>query len=287
MSMKKYLFLFLFFILPVVFYAQEANVLVDKKVIYIGEPIKYNLRVNIPMGGFNMLVKVPEDMQNFEVLDEGVSKSGDQFIEQTLTLTSFDSGAWLIPPFEVVLTKNEQVLRLNTQSIQIKVEYLKDEPPNLHDIKSVFKAERKLNWLYIILTALTIALIAYILSRYFRKKTPELVDRPDPMAAYKEAMRGLEELRKVQHEPKKFYFGISETFKKYLHQSTGKHTAQFTTDELLVWLSHQQISDLSDVASVLRLGDAVKFARFLPGEQHQSDSLSKIQNVINKLHKQQ
>lgn len=283
--MKKYLFLFLFLLSPGVFYAQEAHVLVDKKAIYIGEPIKYNLRVNIPMGGFNMLVKVPEDMQNFEVLDAGVSKSGDQFIEQTLTLTSFDSGAWLIPPFEVVLTKQDQVLRLNTKSVQIKVDYLKDEPARLHDIKSVFKEKRKLNWLYIISAALLLALVAFILSRYFRKKTKDPVLKLDPHAAYKEAMQELQELRKLQHEPKRFHFGISEVFKKYLHQSTGKQTAQLTTDELLLWLSEVHKSDLSDTASVLRLGDAVKFARFIPGENLQTESLNKIQGVIENLHK--
>lgn len=267
-------------------HAQKTHVLLDKRVILIGEHIKYNLRVTVPVNGYNMLVKVPHDLQNFEVLDLGVSKAGEQSMEQTITLTSFDSGAWLIPPFEVVLTKGNDVLRVNTPGVQVRVNYQLDEPANLHDIKSVFSPGRKINWLYLLATILLVCVVVYLLMRHFKKRV-EPVPRLDPQAAYFEAMQALTELRKVQSDPKKFHLGVSDTLKKYLYQCTGTPMAQRTTDEVLIWLKSFSNEDLTEAAAVLRLGDAVKFAKFLPEDRLQADTQLKIQSLIERLHKKQ
>jgi hypothetical protein len=108
-------------------------------------------------------------------------------------------------------------------------------------------------------------------------------------------MQLLSELEKenlVQNnKTKEYYFRLTEIFKRYLSRITNTYQMYLTTDELLIELKNFDLSKemVTGFANSLRMGNAVKFARFIPPVYENEKSFSQtkemitaINNIVNK-----
>lgn len=117
----------------------KAEATVDSNQILIGDHIRLRLSITADLQS-NILFPTLKDtaIQGFEIIHYENIKIDTQenalFYSQNFTLTSFDSGTYLIPPIQFYNT--DSILLAETQAIQIKVNTLDvDTTQAIKDIK--------------------------------------------------------------------------------------------------------------------------------------------------------
>lgn len=212
--------------------AIKANV--DKNNIVIGGQIHFFLEADFPLHepmSFFTIDSIP----HFEILErkkmDTVDNNEGIKLSQTLTLTSFDSGHWVIPSFELTGDKP-----LFTDTIPVDVGFSSFDPnKDYHDIKDILdvQAEKKKNqnwYWYVGVSALLVAAIIYLLVRKKKKPAHKAV-LIDP---YTEAKQELEKLQKENPASKLFYTRLIDIFRLYISRRKEISSLQETTDELVV-----------------------------------------------------
>lgn len=269
-------------------YAQDVHVEVGKESILIGEPLELNIKVHVPSSGYTMQMQLEDSIPHFELLDKGVVKASNDsvhFLEQTIRLTSFDSGLWSLRPIQISLIKEQEVVTTNTPFVQIHVTYADDEPEELHDIRSVIHPESSINYWYLSLITILLLCIGYLLWRRLRNRSAVPVIVTQPGSAYETAMRLLSETNPNEHDAKFFYSKLTDILKSYITNAFGVKGLPKTTDEILIWFSRLNDDTIKQqAAGVLRMADAAKFAKYNPDEETRKNALTTIKQLIEILH---
>src|SRR2546423_6891782 len=112
--------LFLFLIISFISVAQKISVhaSVDKNKIILGEQFHLTLQAQFPSGSVMQFFKI-DSIPHFEIAERkkiDTNNTNGINLQQVLTLTSFDSGHWMIPAFYLIGKKN-----LRTDTIPIDV----------------------------------------------------------------------------------------------------------------------------------------------------------------------
>ncbi len=273
---------------------------VDKSDILIGEQIKYKVTATFPDGVFKVHWFMPPDsVAHFEIVDRSkidtVSANNTTTFEQTITLTSFDSGRWNTPAFKINFdpVKDDTTLNLFTDSIPVNVGYAAADTTNeLRDIKPIMEVTVKdYFWYYIGGGILLLLIIAIMLWRYFknRKKAP-LPISSSKLSPYDEAMQNMENLKTLNlqkpEDVKQYHARLSEIFKWYVSRRQQFSIMNKTSGDVLVHLTEFRLPNeqVTNVATALRLGDAVKFAKFVPLITESEECYNKIKEVIQFIH---
>lgn len=280
--------------------AQTVKTFIDKQDILIGEQLKYKVVASFAPGAFNVRwPNIPDSMPHFELVDQSKidtsAENGNTVLQQTITLTSFDSGRWNTPVFPVGFEPLHSGASVNalTDSFTVNVGYAPADSTNqLRDIKPIMDVTIKSYfWYYVAGVVLVAALLAFILWRYFknRAKKPAPVFR-GKLPAFDEAMQELEKLRSMNlQQPddiKQFHSMLGHIFKWYISRRQQFNSMNKTTGDVLLHLtgSHLPQDTVAAAAASLRTGDAVKFAKYLPGEAESMDALKNIRTVIEFIH---
>jgi hypothetical protein len=297
MSLKTFL-LACFVFTGVQIQAQPQPTVVASKVdILIGEQFKLTLSARFASNGFNAYgFAIPDSIDHFEVIEKGPLDSslidGIKSLTQTLTLTSFDSGVWAIPPISL-LTRSPSG---KSDSILIKVGYDPTPIESIHDIKDIVDTAVNATWIYWFVGILTLlAMVGFIVSLYFtrlrndKKEVEEIlaVDTP-PLQEALEALQKLASINiRQKEEAKQVHSELSQVFKRYLLRAHQINTLKNTSDEILVKLKDALIaqSQLAALAEVLRLNDAVKFAGYFPVGEETQKAIQQTEQLIQLLHK--
>ncbi|MGC4101657.1 hypothetical protein [Ferruginibacter sp.] len=278
-------------------FSQQLKTTVDKRSILIGEPIQYKVTATFPTGVYKVHWFLPADSAaHFELVDKSkidtTADNNNTVMEQTITLTSFDSGRWNTPAFMVNFdpVKDDTTVNLFTDSIAVSVVYAPaDTSNNLRDIKPIMEVEVKSYlWLYITIGVLLIIILLLVLRRMLKKDK----FAPDPvynskLSPYDEAMQQLEKLKAFnlsrEEEVKQYHIRLSEIFKWYISRRQQASAMNKTTGDVLVQLSENNLSkdDIAATATALRCGDAVKFAKFLPPVYESEQCLLAIKQTID------
>src|SRR4249919_265794 len=262
----KVFFLFSLFFPALVSNAQNKVAIksgVDKNKIVIGEQIHLTLEADFPVQEPMRFFTI-DSIPHFEILERKKIDTVDDRegikLSQSLTLTSFDSGHWAIPSFELPADKP-----MYTDSIVVDVGFSPFDPnQDYHDIKDVIdvqvKEKKEETWYwYAAASALLIAAIIYFLVRK-KKKPVTKIPFVDP---YKEARQELEKLVKENLASKLFYTRLVDIFRLYISRRKGIASLQKTTDDLVVQLRSLKLpaEEFNQLAQSLRLSDFVKFAK--------------------------
>jgi len=278
---------------------------VDKNNILIGQQINYRVQFSMPdntyrLGWFSM----PDSVGNFNVITRNKIDSsfsnGNLNFSQDIILTSFDSGRQVIPPqtLSVSTLDGDSTFNLFTDSIAINVTYSPtDSIMPFHDIKNIIEVKKSFPWWAWALVALgIIILIIWILFlfKFFNKKKDVKIFE-SKLSPYDEAMQSLNDLEKEdllqQNKFKEYHSRLSDIFKRYLSRKTNTYQLHLTTDELLIELKRFDLSkeQISNFAGSLRLGNAVKFAQYIPPAYENEKAFSQtkemitaINNIVNK-----
>jgi hypothetical protein len=286
----KVFFLFSLFFPALVSNAQNKVTIksgVDKNKIVIGEQIHLSLEADFPLQEPMRFFTI-DSIAHFEILERKKIDTVDYRegikLLQSLTLTSFDSGHWAIPSFELPADKP-----MYTDSIAVDVGFSPFDPnQDYHDIKDVIdvqvKEKKEETWYwYAAASALLIAAIIYFLMRK-KKKPVAKIPFVDP---YKEARQELEKLVKENLTSKLFYTRLVDIFRLYISRRKGIASLQKTTDDLVVQLRSLTLptEEFNRLAQSLRLSDFVKFAKFEPAESDKNDSFKTIKDFIENIEK--
>jgi len=270
----------------VALYSQDRTVIkanIDKSNIVIGEQIHLYLEADFPPHEAMSFFTI-DSIPHFEILDrkkiDTVDNNEELKLSQSLTLTSFDSGHWVIPSFELPLDKP-----LLTDTIPVNVSFSPFDPTkDYHDIKDIInvqvaKKKKKQDWYWFAgASALLIAGMIYLLLK--KKKQPVKAIVIDP---YIEAKQELEKLRRENPSPKLFYTKLVDIFRVYLHGRKGLASLQETADDLIYQLRQLKLpeADHSQLAQALRTSDFVKFAKYEPSEKDKTDSFDITTKTID------
>jgi hypothetical protein len=290
--------LLLFLFSPVVF-AQTPSIrtIIDKTDILIGEQIQYKVTATIPAGIFKVhWFTVPDSVAHFEVVErskiDSSSDNNNTILEQTITLTSFDSGKWNTPAFAVNVepVNNGKAINLFTDSIAVNVGYAPADTTNqLRDIKTIMEVKvEDYFWYYVGGGIVLLIGVIILLWRYFknRKKKPAPVFT-GKQSPYDEAMQSLKKLKGLNlqnaEEAKQYHIKLAEIFKWYISRKQQVSIMNKTTGDVLVHLASNNLSKdiITGAATALRCGDAVKFAKFLPTTIESEECFTKIKETIN------
>jgi BatD DUF11 like domain len=275
-------------------FAQEVpsvKASIDKNEILIGEPIRFSIDVKSPYVSENQLPHF-DSIPHFEIvenhhLDSVISAEGASY-HMEWKLTSFDSGTRVIPSFSVSLGR--QVFK--TDSLPVEVSYGKlDSASDYHDIKGIIQIENPIAK-YIPWAVGAIALIALALVVWWIRqpptanRQPEEVRVPNRLTPLEEALDSLAELKKMNlGEPavvKKYYSGLTDTLRVFLNRQLGLVTMEKTSEELIMSLSNLNMEreNFSRLSTTLRMGDFVKFAKYIPGPFENEENLEVIRSSI-------
>lgn len=262
----------------------SVRVSADKTQILIGEQIRLTLEADIPeneaIGFFN-----PDSIAHFEILSKGKvdtsNTSKGTVLKGVITLTSFDSGHWVIPP---LLLRDS----IYTDSIPVDVGYTEfDVQKPYNDIKDIIdageeKKESPLQWWYFAIAAVVLVAIGWLVFRKKPKPAPVTVAPDDPLT---EAMKALNTLDADRMRKDLFYSGLVNIFRVYVLRRRGIESMHQTTGDLVrqirvVGLAGEQYERLS---AALGFADLVKFARFDASDQQAGESLEDIKNSIRQI----
>lgn len=280
-----------------VFAQPKPSAIADKVEILIGEQIKLKLSANIVTDDFNAYgFAIPDSIKHFEILEKGPVDSsitsGVKSLSQTITLTSFDSGIWVIPRIGL-LTKLPSGY---SDSILVKVGFDPTKIDELNDIKTIEEVKVNTAWIYWALagiTALAIIGFGYFLYavKFGAEEKPEEEIIVSKVPAYEEAIDSLQKLKQRsitnKEEAKQVHAAMTSIFKRYLIRANSINTLKSTTSEMLIQLKDNLFSQarLASVADALRLNDAVKFANYFPAQTETNTAISQMEEAIQYLNK--
>ncbi len=280
--------------------AQSVKTILDRKDILIGEPINYSIVFTLPANSYSIDFNIPDSLPHFEVMDkvksDSADKQGNYVVQQKLKLTSWDSGQWAIPSFAVKLksAKSGDAFTLNTDQVMINVGYAPaDSTGQLRDIKppmNVLYIDR--TWYFIAAGVLVFLILAFLLYRYLRRraKRPKAIfeSKLSPVEEARQALAALQQQRPaVQEEAKVWFTQLSNIFKKYYSRKKQQNLLNKTTGEVLLLLKEQAVpvTEISDAANAFRIGDAAKFARYMPAQTEFADAIMQVQALIDAVEK--
>lgn len=276
-------------------YAQAMKTYIDRNRILIGEHIRFEIKVNLASSNYRVDFGIPDSIPHFDIIDQGkydtTDGAGVYTMRQTLLFTSFDSGTWKFPSFPVTISSPDKGAKtILSDSLFIQVGYSpSDSTEALRDIKpimNVFVVDR--TWIYYAIGVLILLILAWIIFKYFKnrkKKAPPVFNTK--LSAYDEAIKALKELQQSGAEAKSYHSRLSDIFKRYYSRKTNLNLMSATTSDLLMGLQqHTRSQDIvSTAAEVLRVADAVKFAKFQPTENENNQAITYIKQVIDHLEK--
>ncbi len=271
-------------LLPLIANAQQPSVIFksDSTHMLIGDHLKVQMEVRQNARTY-LPLDAPEAMlpDNFELLSAGKidtanTKNDILQLRQELTLTSFDTGVFVIPQGKIYYTNNEAMDSINPQGFTIRISTVAvDTSQAIKDIKAPYEAPLNFAeiWPYL-LGFVILLLLGYLIYRFIqqRNKKPEKPVREKPKEpAHIIAFRELDKL-KDQNLPEKgevklYYTLLTDIARNYLWHRFDVRTLERTSEEILTsvkTLSLVDRDDLNRLEDLFYNSDLVKFAKYKP-----------------------
>ncbi len=273
----------------------QAQVLIkaslDKDRILIGEPVQLLLDLRAPLGASIDWASI-DTIPHFEILERGKVDTiegvdGKKVIQQ-LTLTSFDSGQWVIPRLSVKVNKKSYL----TDTVGLEVAYTPFNPEeDYRDIKEIIEVPNPsmshIPWIIAGGTLIAIALIVYLL--WPKKKIKAEVQAVPQLTPYEEAMQSLDQLQKSSlqqnGEIKKYYTQLNDVLRVFVMRKLKIASLEKTNEELIMQLKQlpMEKEQFRQLSEALQIADFVKFARYQPERADNERNFNSIRTAITTL----
>ena len=266
---------------------------IDKDRILIGEPVQLQLQAKLPMGRDANWFPV-DTIPHFEFIEQGridtVQSMEGKAYKQVLTITSFDSGQWVIP--SLILEVDGKSYRTDSLPVSVAFSHFNPEQ-EYHDIKDILEIEnpntKYVNWALGALTLLSLLAVAYLLRKHSSGFVQQISKNELGLTPFEEAMRSLDELKNQQlsehGQVKLYYTTLNDILRSFISKEMAMSTMQKTNQELMSKVKETGISNdvLHSLEQTLRMSDAVKFAKFIPDHEHNERNLQTIKSGIQAL----
>lgn len=275
----------------------------DKNAILIGEQINITLKTNYRVDEGDISIVFPTLYDTINQFVEIVKKSPiDTLIpnkeepytfeqQQIITITSFDSGYYALPPFQFIINNDT----LETEPILIEVQTMPvDTAQAIFDIKGVidepfsFTDWIKDNWWWMVAILVLVIGIFYLIKFLKNRKPNEVVEEVIPEIPVH--IIALEKLEKIRNEKlwqsgkvKLYHSHISEILREYIENRYQINALEETTSEILHGLRLKNISPdlMNKLTQTLTLADLVKFAKEQPLPNENEMSINAAIEFVN------
>ena len=280
----------------------EYGVMLDTNQMMIGDQQVFSfqlrserqLKIDFPILKDSLVTGV--EILEGPVLDSLQEKDGKWFYKADYKITSFDTGLYHIPTFEIGISSNEYNSTLRTDPVVFAVTtYQVDKEKGNFDIVMPYDA----NWtlseilpflLWLLLGVTIIILIWFVVKRIKSRKSlftpPEEVIPPFVLA-----IRALDNIKETKlwkvGKEKEYYTQLTDAVREYLAGEFGINAMEQTSSETIA--SMKRIDKITDVecdniSNMLSTADFVKFAKFTPLQDDNSCYLDDAYKFVNATH---
>lgn len=290
--------------------AQQVTVKasIDSTHILIGDQIKLLFEIEKPK---DLDIHFPQVPDTFSAHVEVISRSKIDTLQlddktrekltQSLFITSFDSGAYQIPPFYFKLKDGKVLDSIASRRLAFQVYGMKiDTTKGPVDIKTVYSAPVTLKEVTpYILGIILIAAILFFIFYYikWKRKNVPLFSKPEKPAepAHIVALRELDRIKTQklwqQEKIKQYYSEVADTIRTYIENRFEIQAMEQTSAETIG--TFKKTMDLADENSInqlqhiLSLADLVKFAKYTPLPDDNNLTLMNAYFFVNQTKKEE
>ena len=267
--------------------------------VLIGDQIRYGFRTTVEDGSTLEVAELPavegvEIISGFS-LDTLKARRGRVEIEGSVVLTSFDSGAFVLPPYEVTVHRPDGVpdtLRFNPETLKVTTFPIDTATFVKHDIKGQITYPvtfmEVLPWLG---GAVALGLCAWLIVWLANRKRKGVSVYREP--AHITALKKLDSYRgKKYWEPSKqkiFYTGVTDAVREYIAARYGISAMEMTTSDIFKDLEKQMQDKVlcSDLKVLFERADFVKFAKYVASEQENATAVPVAVKFVNETYQQE
>lgn len=265
----------------------------SKNKILIGEPLILTFELKAIERNASVQWRFPDSIAHFEVMQYDTT----DLLKRRLTITSWDSGAWSFEGVKVTVPSNVtgKPVTIAFAPLAIKVEYDTTGKAVLNDIKPIIEAERTgerwIAYLVVAIAVLSLLLLIYLFRKWKQKQSTDTAFEP-PLGAWEEFEKAIKQLQQAglgtQQQQKEFFSQLSLIVRRYAERTLQQPFTKYTTDETQFHLAASAGRDEANaIVQVLRLADAVKFAKFAAPEQDCIAALHRVTTALQQIHQQQ
>ena len=294
--MRRIVYIFLF--LSQWSFSQTA--ILDTNSILIGDQIKLNISVELEENeSYNWPKFIDTVFNKVEILKRGkiieIKTETTKIFSQQLTITSFDSGSYYIPPFVFNENKKTNGLLLNVNTI------LLTDSSGMEDISLPIKGteedfteeelaemrQEKWNVFFMIIAALLLCTLVYYLIKKYKKEG--VILKPKKLiAAHITALNKLQNLNKQKlwqkGELKEYYSEISTIIREYTELRFGFNALELPTSDILLKLTQIKIEKetIQNIETILKRSDNIKYAKGFSIEEENKQTMNLSVDFIKK-----
>ena len=275
--------------------AQKVSTITNKSTIRIGEQFELQITLE-PAANSNILIdtwfNISDSLLHFEVLQrlpiDTLEVGGIKSYSQKILLTSYDTGSYQLPIFTVVLIDKKSFA---TQPHPIKVLPVNiSNMQDYHNIKEIIEVEPETDWWFWgqIATAIVLVLVLlWLIITYLAKKKPTKPIKQkavsiDGILQQIEALHPL--ITTQQYKP--LFTELINITRNFSDTQLQIVTRTKTTDEYMVLLKGKVGNEPTQVQyyQLLRLADAVKFAKYHPAETECIQALQAAKTFVQTIY---
>jgi hypothetical protein len=286
LHLKHILFLFLFTLTTAVLFGQPTSATIKpaKNSILIGDQVNVELTLTVPAGSRVQWPLLTDTLaQGIEILRktgiDTVSSDNASFtLKQNLTITSFDSGSYVIHPVVFKYSKKGDTTILVTGTLPVKMDVQTiqtDQKADIKPIKPPLKApvtfREMLPWIGLALILLALAGLIYYYLKTRKQVKPVTATRLNSaIPPHEAAIEALESLRIKKlwqsGRVKEYYSEMTEIIREYIELRYPVRALEMTTGEIQAALRKTDVNATAreKLLQVLTLADLVKFAKEQP-----------------------
>lgn len=266
--------------------------------IQVGDAVKLRLEVSKkPEAAQVTWAPIADSFGKIEVLETGkidtLSQNGRTLFQQQISVTAFDSGRFVIPPFRFEITPRTgsgAAYTLVTDSLPLLVQTLPvDTTQPFRPIKDVMKVP--LSWRDYIWYGVMVfgaLLLGLLFFYYLKKKRKAAAAPPPPENISDKTMRLLRALaqkklwQQGEEGVKAYYVELTELVRSYIEIRFGIKALEQTTDEFLQQAkNHRELKTWShQLFTLLHTADMAKFARAQPSEQQHEQAMQAAMQLV-------
>ena len=255
----------------------------DSSAIMIGDQIGMDFGIKLPVQSQVQWPLITDTLSShIEVVKKDkidtITEANVMTLKQRLLITSFDSGYFEVPPFEILyrLPDDTTVYKANTGSffLQVYVPEVDTAKPFKvikGPVEEPYTFAEIFPWILLglVIIAAIVFLIIYLKKR--KNNQPLFRSKPKPLPPPDvEAINKLEELRLARvwqsGKVKLYHSSLTDIMKNYLKRRFGFDAPEMTTDEIMDALQQHHINQgvTEKLKGVMQLADLVKFAKAQP-----------------------
>jgi hypothetical protein len=290
--------------------AQQVTVKasIDSTHILVGDQLKLILEIDKPK---DLNVRFPQLPDTFRNKIEVVNRSKIDTVKlddnsrvkltQKISITAFDSGKYLIPPFYFRMKDGTQLDSAATRELMFQVHGMKiDTTKGPVDIKIPYNAPVSLKEVipYILGIILIGALLFFIFYYIkWKKKNVPLFVKPEKPAepAHVIALRELDRIKSQklwqQEKIKQFYSEVADTIRVYIGNRFDIQAMEQTSAETIgTFRNNKELAPegtVDQLQHILSLADLVKFAKYSPLVDDNNQTLMNAYFFVNQTKKEE